>query len=112
MIETLKLNREVESKGLSRLDKTRLKKMFSLIPECETLLDLGCKSGEITALYRDYAKRVVGVDFVEEFVLEADYNFPGIEFYYGDATNLQLDDKFDVIVAGELIEHVIDVFLS
>ena len=56
----------------------------------------------------DVAKRVVGLDFLAEEV-EAIRETVGCECVVGDCMNLDvtpLDEKFDVIVCGELIEHL------
>lgn len=54
------------------------------------------------------ANNVVGIDYLKDEVdiIKKELN---IECYYGDATNLselKLEQKFDVIVCGELIEHI------
>lgn len=54
------------------------------------------------------SKRLVGVDFLEKDV-EYIKNMYGYECYYGDVTQLDsvpLSEQFDVIVCGELIEHI------
>ena len=54
------------------------------------------------------ANSVVGIDYLKNEV-EIIKKELGIECYYGDATNLsqvKIDKKFDVIVCGELIEHI------
>jgi SAM-dependent methyltransferase len=54
------------------------------------------------------ARRLVGIDFLKEDVEKIKEKY-GYEGYYGDATDLStctLNEKFDVIVCGELIEHL------
>lgn len=54
------------------------------------------------------SKSVVGIDYLKNEV-EIIKKELEIECYYGDATNLsevKIDKKFDVIVCGELIEHI------
>lgn len=56
----------------------------------------------------DVSSRVVGIDYLKDEVdiIKKELN---IECYYGDATKLNeldLNEVFDVIVCGELIEHI------
>ena len=54
------------------------------------------------------AHRLVGIDYLRDDVEKIKEKY-GYEGYYGDATDLsscRLDEKFDVIVCGELIEHL------
>jgi SAM-dependent methyltransferase len=71
------------------------------------VLDLGCRYGALTKAYLK-GNRVTGVDVDREALAEAAKL--GIETYWAD-----LDDRFpfeavtfDVVVAGELLEHVRD----
>src|SRR5689334_1250243 len=54
------------------------------------------------------ATRVVGVDYLPEDIKKIREEY-GVEGYFGDAMDLdkcELNEKFDVIVCGELIEHL------
>ena len=71
------------------------------------VLDLGCRYGALTQAYLE-GNRVTGVDVDREALAEAAKL--GIETYWAD-----LDERFpfeaetfDVVVAGELLEHVRD----
>jgi SAM-dependent methyltransferase len=71
------------------------------------VLDLGCRYGALTRAYLE-GNHVTGVDVDREALAEAAKL--GIETYWAD-----LDDRFpfegdtfDVVVAGELLEHVRD----
>ena len=77
------------------------------------VLDLGCvdhdASTEATAswLHRyvsDHAETVLGVDIAREEVEKL--RAKGYNVVHGDVETLDLGLRFDVIVAGELIEHV------
>jgi 2-polyprenyl-3-methyl-5-hydroxy-6-metoxy-1,4-benzoquinol methylase len=52
------------------------------------------------------SKKVVGVDIQKEDVERL--RKLGYEVVWGDVTTINLGKKFDVIVAGELIEHLPD----
>ena len=52
------------------------------------------------------AGHLVGVDILESAT--AALNEAGYNVVCGDATQIRLDEKFDVIVCGDLIEHVVN----
>jgi SAM-dependent methyltransferase len=72
------------------------------------VLDLGCRTGALTQHYAA-GNTVVGVD-VDLSALEAAAERLGIETVWADAEEgLPFpDDSFDVVVAGELLEHLAD----
>lgn len=79
------------------------------------VLDLGCVQHDFEETQRDdwfhdlivdVAKTTVGVDILEDAISEL--NEQGYEMYQGDVENIRLDKQFDVVFAGELIEHLTD----
>ncbi|MDX6486575.1 MAG: hypothetical protein QOF43_1728 [Gaiellaceae bacterium] len=72
------------------------------------VLDLGCRTGALTQHYVD-GNDVVGVD-VDQSALDAARERLGIEVAWADVEeHLPFDDaSFDVVVAGELLEHLED----
>jgi SAM-dependent methyltransferase len=71
------------------------------------VLDLGCRYGTLTSRYAA-GNDVVGIDIDKEALESAEQL--GIETIWADAEEpLPFDDEtFDVVVAGELLEHVRD----
>jgi 2-polyprenyl-3-methyl-5-hydroxy-6-metoxy-1,4-benzoquinol methylase len=71
------------------------------------VLDLGCRDGALTQAYLD-GNEVVGVDADREALSEAARL--GIETHWADLDQpLDLEgSSFDVVVAGELLEHLRD----
>jgi SAM-dependent methyltransferase len=71
------------------------------------VLDLGCRYGALTQAYAE-GNDVVGVDVDREALAEAAKL--GIETRWADVEERLPfdDDSFDVVVAGELLEHVRD----
>jgi len=69
------------------------------------VLDLGCRYGALTRWYLD-GNDVVGMDVDREALAEAAKL--GIETHWGDVEEAFPfpDASFDVVVAGELLEHV------
>ena len=81
----------------------------------KVVLDLGCirHSAEFALkdprwlhmLIKSVSRKVVGVDYLPAEIEKLSEN--GFEIVYGDVTKpLNISDKFDVIVAGDLIEHL------
>ena len=76
------------------------------------VLDVGAGSGHwredwVHARLRGEARHVLGVDHAPEYVAEAQKR--GADMVLGDVETLDLEDQFDVVVAGEIIEHVSNV---
>ncbi len=71
------------------------------------VLDLGCRDGALTQAYAE-GNEVVGVDADREALAEA--AMLGIETHWADLDQpLPFEDTgFDVVVAGELLEHLRD----
>src|SRR5262245_16360180 len=71
------------------------------------ILDLGCRDGALTQAYVQ-GNEVVGVDVDREALAEAAKL--GIETHWADADAALpfRDATFDVVVAGELLEHIRD----
>ena len=70
------------------------------------ILDVGCRYGALTRAYAD-GNRVVGID-VDRAALEQAERDVGIETRWADVEEgLPFEDaEFDVVVAGEFLEHV------
>lgn len=98
------------------MDKNRIKE---IIVRCEgSILDIGCVATQLESLKRniksnlwwlhgELAKRfskVVGIDILKKEIHEL--KKMGYDVRYGNAEDFELNEKFDTIVAGELIEHL------
>jgi len=79
------------------------------------VLDLGCVAHDfdlinsqgklwIHQIIKDNAKKVLGLDYEKKMVDEL--NKKGYNILFGDAENFDTRKNFDVVFAGELIEHL------
>jgi len=73
------------------------------------ILDLGCGNGSLSNLIAQEGYQVVGVEKSKSGVNLAQENFPNCKFIQGSIYNLPYDklgDKFDMVIATEVIEHL------
>lgn len=107
---TKKLYEEHHSKGRSSgfsILKDERGKLFSQIIETDKkVLDIGCRDGALTRFFSE-GNKVTGVDVDANALRKA--KEVGIETLemdlYGDWKELS-DQKYDVVVAGEVLEHL------
>lgn len=72
-----------------------------------SVLEIGCGTGELLGKLRATTK--VGIDFSPKMIEQAQKQFPDIQFKVMDAHNLQLNQKFDIIIISNLIGYLEDV---
>ncbi|MDA8308542.1 MAG: class I SAM-dependent methyltransferase [Deltaproteobacteria bacterium] len=85
------------------------RELRALIPEGpNVVMDLGCASGRLgrNLLETGKAGRIVGIEIFEPAAKEAMKRYDTV--YVGDIENLELDyDRyFDVVVCGDILEHL------
>lgn len=66
----------------------------------ETILDLGCGSGELTERIAQAGATVVGLDASPEMVALARRQFPELEFRVADATTFDFREQFDAVFSN------------
>jgi ubiquinone/menaquinone biosynthesis C-methylase UbiE len=77
--------------------------------EGDTLLDIGCSTGAITAAFGRLGLKATGVDVVPEFIAVARKNHPSMEFLVSPAEDLPFtEETFDLVVLLSVLEHVQD----
>lgn len=67
-----------------------------------SVLDVGCGFGEMAKFLKKRYKSVKysGIDIIEEFIEEAQKNFPEYSFLVRDYFNNPLERKFDIVMAS------------
>jgi 2-polyprenyl-3-methyl-5-hydroxy-6-metoxy-1,4-benzoquinol methylase len=70
-------------------------------------LEIGCATGEFAALLHNKGWEVTGIDISEEAIRHAKARFHSIDFRCVDVANLDNEEKFDLVCAFEVIEHVL-----
>ena len=66
------------------------------IHEDDKVLEIGSGTGDLLGYAK--AKYKVGIDFSEKMLEVSRVNYPDIDFRYGTAENLDLGEKFDVVI--------------
>ena len=94
------------------VDKARINFILKHIPDDHLkVMDLGCWDGSYAARYKKKTNQVYGVESSATAAKKAAKK--GIKIAQGDFMEITPfpKEKFDVIVAGEIIEHVFDTDL-
>jgi 2-polyprenyl-3-methyl-5-hydroxy-6-metoxy-1,4-benzoquinol methylase len=70
-----------------------------------SICDLGCGRGWIAQQLSGFGD-VTAVDLSAEGVRRAQIKWPHIKFEQGDITKYRNDDRFDIVVSTEVLEHI------
>ena len=74
----------------------------------DSLLDMPCGDGGVTAILAQRFKRVVGVDASGQHLALAKVNLPSAELHEILIEDFVTDERFDTITMINVLEHVID----
>jgi SAM-dependent methyltransferase len=74
-----------------------------------TVLDIGCGVGTIPYYLGSLGYTVTGIDLDPISIADCRKNnkFPNVDFRVGNAETLDLEPKYDVVIATEIIEHML-----
>ncbi len=72
----------------------------------ESILDLGCGTGDLAKKLVDVGVNLLGVDYSTNMILEAKRKYPSIPFMVGDATNLEFNHEFDAVFSNATLHWV------
>ncbi len=91
-----------------RYYQARLAEIYRfLVPPGMRVLELGCGQGDLlAALQPAYG---VGVDLSPAMVQRARARHPQLRFLQGDAHQVDMQEKFDVIICSDLVNDLFDV---
>jgi len=90
-------------------DKVRLKFILKNIEDKNLdILDIGCWDGSYAFRYKKSSNKIYGIESSKTAAKKAEKKGIIVEQGYFPEDNLFKNKKFDIIVAGEIIEHVFD----
>jgi SAM-dependent methyltransferase len=110
-------NRQADRGHYERLHRTSVKYQQNnwLIDELprlaaaggESIIEVGCGNGLFLERARDHWEDVLGVDWVRSVSLERVLtDNPGIRFVQQDIAELDVSRRFDLLVSGDVLEHL------
>lgn len=79
-------------------------KIFPIMKEKSTFLDIGAASGDLTKIIAPCFQSTTVVD--EKHIFEYIYNKHGFDYYIGDFMNYNSKKKFDMILCSHVYYHV------
>ncbi|MBA7473557.1 2-methoxy-6-polyprenyl-1,4-benzoquinol methylase, mitochondrial [subsurface metagenome] len=78
-----------------------------LIPEGQSVLEIGCGTGDLLASLNP--SRGAGIDISDKMIDIARQKYPHLQFLVMDAEDITLDDKFDYIIISGTIGDLEDI---
>jgi trans-aconitate methyltransferase len=72
----------------------------------ETILDLGCGTGDLTGEIFLTSAKVIGIDSSSDMIAKAKSKFPKIEFHQMDVRELKLKTRFDAIFSNAVLHWI------
>jgi acetyltransferase-like isoleucine patch superfamily enzyme/ubiquinone/menaquinone biosynthesis C-methylase UbiE len=81
-----------------------------LIDTKDSILDVGCGEGIITAILAEKAPNIVGCDYSIEAISLAKEQYPHIEFVYSNSTNLVFgNESLKKVIMSDVAEHLMPI---
>lgn len=88
-------------------EKKYLDLLVSNLPPAAHILDIGCGMAEPIAKYLiEKGFIVTGIDASKELLALCKKKFPQMEWFYGDMRSIQLDEKYDALIAFDSFFHL------
>jgi len=72
----------------------------------ESILDLGCGTGQLTDRLASQGTQVTGLDASVEMLTQARTNYPNVSFVQGDVRTFRLNQRFDAIFSNAALHWV------
>ena len=103
---SLAFNREAYALRREVLDRALARARVTLAGR--RVLDVGCGTGFFTAYYVERGARVTGIDIAPASVERLGARFPNARFLLADVSEAQLEERYDVVNAFDVLYHITD----
>lgn len=107
--------RYAEDFPVNEVEEIRIKQILDLVGGNKKVLDIGCGDAFIMERIRDNNNEVMGIEIAENAVEKSrKKGFKVFDISLNDNWADEINNRFDVVFAGEIIEHIFDTdkFLS
>lgn len=86
------------------------KGLLEFVPENknQSILDLGCGTGTLTAQLKNLAETVIGIDSSDGMIKRAQAQYADIKFMVCDALALPFENRFDVVFSNAVFHWIAD----
>ncbi|AFY53714.1 trans-aconitate methyltransferase [Rivularia sp. PCC 7116] len=72
----------------------------------ETVLDLGCGTGQLTAKMAESGAEIIGIDSASEMIEKAQKNYPQLIFKVADARQIELPQPVDAVFSNAVLHWI------
>lgn len=72
----------------------------------ESILDLGCGTGQLTQQIATTGAEVMGIDYAPSMIEQAQKNYPNLKFTVADARNFAFSQQFDAVFSNAALHWV------
>ncbi len=72
----------------------------------ESILDLGCGTGQLTATIAATGAKVVGLDAAESAIAQCRQNYPHLKFVVANGADFSLDETFDAVFSNAALHWI------
>lgn len=115
MHKTEKDRLDLVSKGFTleqgkdfKINKYKIEKIIDLCKKykAQSILDMGCADGVLTQVMTPFFRDIHAIDGSEELIARARKNCKNATFHCAMFEDFYPDARFDMVVAGHVMEHV------
>ena len=72
----------------------------------ESILDLGCGTGQLTEKIALAGAEVLGIDYAASMIEKARQNYPHLQFAVADARDFQVEQPFDAVFSNAVLHWI------
>lgn len=79
------------------------------IPTEASVLEIGCATGDISALLSNGNPKIKGLDISPEMIKKAKEKYPQLDFSVANVETLELDEKYDYLILSDVVGYLDDL---